>query len=175
MVNYGTSKLFEVNDDSSVTANHRFRVIGRAVVGVAATDTAANGHMLRLTNGATYSEIDAGETAFANSSSEDMKTAFAAVPVDSIVAAFDAMPFPRRWKYRESVTGDSAAAAREHASVMAGEFYPVARLLRPRDADLRTLAGDDELAALIVVTKHLLDASADLRLRVEQLEAERGR
>jgi hypothetical protein len=123
--------------------------------------------MLRLTNGATYSEIDAGETAFANSSSEDMKTAFAPVPVDSIVAAIRQMPFPRKWKWKRSVTGDSAAAQREHASVMAGDFYPVARLLRPTDASPTTLSGDDEIAALLVAVKYLVD-------RMDQLAGHRA-
>ncbi len=160
----GSTKLLEV--DSVATT----RAYGRLMIGAATTDTTTASHMLRLTSGSTYSEVDAGETAFANSSSESMKTAFAPVPVDSIVAALRQMPFPRKWKWKRSVTGDSAAAQREHASVMAGDFYPVARLLKPIDARESILSGDDEIAALVIAVKYLLQRTDSLAVRLADLE-----
>ena len=67
-------------------------ITGGLAIGIAATDTAMNGKQLRVNNGATFSEMVAGDVSFTTVSERDKKENLSPVDPEAVVTAFKTVP-----------------------------------------------------------------------------------
>lgn len=113
----GRMSLF-LTPDGSATSVERFRVSNDGNVTIDVDGTfAAGDHDLEIQNGASFSEVDAGEANFTIVSSESMKEGFAAVDTAAVLAAFGDLRV-QRWRYKRSTILNAEAIDKAFADTL---------------------------------------------------------
>jgi hypothetical protein len=153
---------FELSVSSAgVAKTHRFAGGGSVAIG----GTTTNAHDFRINNGASYSEIDAGEATFSVSSARALKKNLKLfrgqrrIDVWKAFQRFDIYNY--QWRSPEN---------KEDIKVgpMADEFVQVSEVLRPGEAERETFSGHDMMMAQAIIIQ-------DLMKKVEALEAKTQR
>jgi len=135
-----------------IATNHRFEADGDVVFG----SNNANGHDFRIVNGASYSELDAGESSFTTSSSRKLKKNIREIPYQiraGVRKVLDRTPvYNFRWK-----EGDDP---RQQVGMMAEEFVKIGKLIAPEKASDETYSAHQAIMALWL---HAQEVSAENR------------
>ena len=144
--------------DGGASSFHTFQANGDVVFG----STSSNSHNFRIVEGASYSEIDAGEASFSTSSSRALKKnlklfrGHRRVDVWKAFQAFDVYNY--HWKE------DQRRKPATKVGPMADEFIAVSEALRPGEGVITEFNGNDMMMAQAIILQ-------DLMKKVEQLEA----
>lgn len=138
------------------------------VIGVAATDTATNAKHFRVNNGATYSEMNAGDASFTTSSDSTKKTNITTINPTTIdiLRKLRSVPIVT-YTWRPSVGPDTAVV---HVGMLAQHWYTIGKLLGS-SADSTQIKWETVTAALLLAVKQLDSENQGLRARNNIMQA----
>jgi len=145
-----------------IATNHRFEADGDVVFG----SNNANGHDFRVVNGASYSEMDAGESTFTTSSSRRLKKDIEPIPEyvrAAVRKVLERTPvYNFRWRDGED--------PRQQVGVLAEEFVEIGKLIAKEKASDETFSGHQAIMAVWLTAQELSAENRRLRRDMGNLQ-----